>query len=195
MSLDHQKVLDYWFQGEPLGRSQRARWWQQQAEIDHEIRQEFGDLIVKLSDGLHIEWSETAHGRLAAIVCFDQFSRNIYRNSAKAFSFDEKALFLTVEGINLGHDTKLNMFERTFFMMPLMHDESMDSQDRCIEFYESVVGIKGEFNQYVKEVLGFALRHREVIESFGRYPHRNKVLGRQSTEEEVSFLRQMGFPF
>ncbi len=196
MGVNYQDVLDYWFDGEALGDEQRARWWQKKAVTDHEIRQRFSSLIPRVHDGLHEEWGQTPKGRLAAIICLDQFPRNIYRNSAKAFSFDERALFLTLEGLNLGHEIKLDLLEKTFFMMPLMHDESLDSLDRCVDFYESAVaGSSGALQKYLKGSLDFALRHRDIIEQFGRYPHRNKVLGRASTADEETFLAQPGSSF
>ena len=196
MSLDYQEVLDFWFDGEPLGSEQRARWWQKKPATDREIQRRFSAVITKVYEGLHEEWSKTPDGRLAAIICLDQFPRNIYRHSGKAFSFDEKALFLTLEGLNLGHDIQLDMLGKTFFMMPLMHDESLDSQDRCVEFYEAAVAnTEGDLNKYLKGSLDFALRHREIIERFGRYPHRNKLLGRQSSVEEDVFMAQPGSSF
>ena len=196
MGVHYQSVLDYWFAGEPLGDEQRARWWQKKPAVDHEIKANFAALIPRVHDGLHEDWSQTAKGRLAAIICLDQFPRNIYRQSAKAFSFDEKALFLTLEGLNIGHDIKLDLLEKTFFMMPLMHDESLDSLDRCVEFYEAAVASSsGALNKYLKGSLDFALRHREIIEQFGRYPHRNKILGRVSSADEEAFLTQPGSSF
>ncbi|WP_263078904.1 DUF924 domain-containing protein [Endozoicomonas sp. Mp262] len=196
MDVDYHEVLEFWFAGEILGSEQRSRWWQKKEAVDLSIKQRFASLIPQVHDGLHEEWAQTPEGRLAAIICLDQFPRNIYRNSAKAFSFDDKALFLTLEGLNSSHDIKLDLLERTFFMMPLMHDESLDSQDRCVEFYEdAVTASSGELQQYLKGSLEFALRHREIIERFGRYPHRNKVLGRQNTAEEEYFLTQPGSSF
>lgn len=196
MHIEYQDVLDYWFAGTYLGSEQRSRWWQKKAATDNEIQQRFGSLIATVADSLHEEWAKTAQGRLAAIICLDQFPRSIYRHSGRAFSFDEKALFLTVEGLNCGHDIKLDVLEKTFFMMPLMHDESLDSQDRCVEFYESVIAsTTDDLNIYLRSAYDFALRHREIIEKFGRYPHRNHVLGRHGTPEEELFLSQLDSSF
>lgn len=196
MHRDYHEVLDFWFAGEAMGREQRARWWQKKPAVDQIIRERFASLIAPVHDGLHAQWSQTPEGRLAAIICLDQFPRNIYRHSARAFSFDDRALFLTLEGLNLSHDIKLEPLERTFFMMPLMHDESLDSQDRCVDFYEDAVAASsGALRQYLEGALEFAIRHREIIERFGRFPHRNKLLGRLSSAEEEDFLTQPGSSF
>ena len=191
MESNYQDVLDYWFNGKQLGREQRSRWWQKKMMVDQEIKHRFSGLVAEIYEGLHEHWSQSPQGRLAAIICLDQFPRSIYRDSGKAFSFDEKALYLTLEGLKKGDQMALTPLEKTFFMMPLLHDESLDSQDRCVEYYEqAVVNAEGEMGGYLSGVLDFARRHRDIIERFGRFPHRNKLLGRKNTVDEDVFLTQ-----
>jgi uncharacterized protein (DUF924 family) len=131
-------------------------------------------------------WRVDAHGRLAEIIVLDQFSRNLYRNSGQAFAYDLTALVLAQETIRLGLDQQLTTVEKSFLYLPYMHSESLAIHEQAVELY-SIAGL--EFN------LKFELKHKVIIERFGRYPHRNIVLGRTSTTEEMLFLQQADSSF
>lgn len=196
MSKHWQPVLDFWFQGETLSDEQVHRWWKKDETVDAWIKQQYAPLIEEVYHHLYEEWGQTAKGRLAAIICLDQFSRNAYRDSAQAFQYDHRAKQLTNEGLALGQDKDLGLLERSFFIMPLMHDEDLASQKRCIAFFEALVAdSQGGMRQYFSGSLEFARKHGEIIERFGRYPHRNVLLGRESTQDETLFLQEPGSSF
>ena len=191
-----QEVLGFWFQGETLSKEQIRRWWEKDEKVDEWIKQQFSVRIEETYEYLYKSWSETAQGRLAAIICLDQLSRNAYRGSAQSFQYDKRAKQLTDEGLKLDHDKELSLLERSFFIMPLMHDEELSSQKRCIAYFEELVAAsEGALRDYFSGSLNFAIKHCEIIQRFGRYPHRNKILGRESTLEERAFLQQPGSSF
>ncbi|OED40193.1 hypothetical protein ACH42_17610 [Endozoicomonas sp. (ex Bugula neritina AB1)] len=191
-----QSVLDFWFQGELLSDEQIHRWWKKDEKVDAWIKQQYSGLIDDIYDHLHQSWGQTAQGRLAAIICLDQFTRNAYRGDGKSFQYDDRAKQLADEGLSQGHDKQLSLIERSFFIMPLMHDEDLASQKRCIAFFEALVAdSEGALEKYFSGSLAFARKHSEIIERFGRYPHRNNFLGRESTQDELIFLEQPGSSF
>ena len=132
------------------------------------------------------EWRKSAKGRLAEIIVLDQFSRNMFRGTAQAFAYDSLALALSQEAVAIEADKLLNPTERSFLYMPFMHSESLAIHERAIELYRAE-GL--EFN------LEFEIKHKVIIDRFGRYPHRNKILGRASTKEEIRFLQQPNSSF
>jgi uncharacterized protein (DUF924 family) len=149
-----------------------------------------------LIDGKLNEWRSLPESYLAMIILADQFSRNIYRDSASAFAQDELALSLTLDGIENGIDLKLNVVQRVFFYLPFEHSESMAIQDRSVELQKQVLddapdNLQDQFQGFYN----YALLHREVIEKYGRYPHRNNLLGRECTPEEIDYLNQPGSGF
>ena len=189
-------ILDFWFgplsgpKDFPVDHS--SMWFVKDAKTDHKILQKFGFLFEKnLND-----WSIDSRGRLARILVLDQFSRNIYRNTPQAFQFDPEALSLTVEGIQLEMDKELFPVERGFFYMPLQHSEDLTIQDQSITAYSRLVEeAPEEVKEQCQGFLSFAEQHRAIIARFGRYPHRNAILGRLSTSEELDFLKQPGSSF
>jgi uncharacterized protein (DUF924 family) len=132
------------------------------------------------------DWRKSASGRLAEIIVLDQFSRNMFRNTAAAFSSDPLALALSQEAISLGKHEELSDIERSFLFMPYMHSESLSIHDIAVELYK---------NNGLQSNLEFEIKHRDIIERFGRYPHRNVILNRDSSEEEIEFLKQPGSAF
>jgi uncharacterized protein (DUF924 family) len=132
------------------------------------------------------EWRESASGRLAEIIVLDQFSRNISRDTAKAFSSDLLALVLAQEAVSLDIHHQLNQLERSFMYMPYMHSETLSVHDIAVELYKS---------NGIQSNVEFETKHRDIIKRFGRYPHRNVILNRQSTKEEIAFLNQPGSSF
>lgn len=177
----YQEVIDFWF--EELSPKQ---WFMGGDELDRLIAQRFSDLHKQASQCELVDWRQSPQGRLAEIIVLDQFSRNLYRESAQAFSSDPLALALAQEAISLGLDKQLSQQQRTFLYMPFMHSESLVIHQRAVELFKEN-GIEGN--------LEFEYKHKVIIEQFGRYPHRNDVLGRQSTPEEHAFLLQPGSSF
>ena len=174
-------VLAFWF-----NELEPARWWQKDQELDREIAERFGSLHARAAQCELYTWRETAAGRLAEIIVLDQFSRNIYRDTPAAFACDPLALGLAQEAVAAGADDKLTAVQQSFLYMPYMHSESLAIHEQAVRLY-SRPGL--EFN------LDFELRHQRIIERFGRYPHRNAILGRESTAEEIEFLGQPGSSF
>ncbi|GAA3720816.1 DUF924 family protein [Oceanisphaera sediminis] len=177
----YQSVLTFWFEA-----LTPARWWQKSKALDDDIRRRFGDLHRRACLGELFEWRTRAEGRLAEIIVLDQFSRNIYRNRPAAFAADGMALALAQEAISAGAERGLTRQQRVFLYMPMMHSESLKVHDVALALFE-----KNE----VADNLAFEIRHREIIARFGRYPHRNAILGRESTAEEIAFLQQPGSSF
>ena len=192
----YQTVLDYWFAGEPLGKDQMNRWWKKDSSVDEWIKSEFGGLVDQVYNGLYQSWSKSPEGMLAAIVCLDQFPRNMYRGTPKSFEYDHLALKLTQAGLPKEYDDLVFDLHKSFFLMPLMHHENQKSQFLCVkEFKKLAVQASKEYRNYFEGGARFALRHQEIIERFGRFPHRNEILGRVSTAEEIEFLKQPGSSF
>ena len=155
-------------------------------EVDAEITRRFGDLYERFSEDVPDAWLRNPQGRLAAILVLDQFPRNIYRGSPRAFATGEKALAISKDAIAAGADKELPPEQRAFLYMPFQHTETLADQRRSLELFDALGN---------PENLDFAARHYEIIERFGRFPHRNAVLGRVSTPEELAFLEQPGSSF
>ena len=174
-------VLKFWF--EELN---RADWFKKNLELDQEIRQRFEGTVIRASLGECFVWRDTIEGRLAEIIVLDQFSRNIYRDSARAFAQDGLALVLAQEAVARDLDSWLEYPQLAFLYMPYMHSESLLIHEQAVELF-SKPGLESN--------LDFELRHKAIIDRFGRYPHRNEVLGRTSTAEEIAFLSEPGSSF
>ncbi len=170
------EVLNFWFKElEP------AQWWVRDLELDETIRLRFSDLHSRAANCELYKWREIAKGRLAEIIVLDQFSRNMFRGSAQSFATDSLALALSQEAISVAADTQLTALERSFLYMPFMHSKSLEIHAVAADLYLH----NGIENNYE-----FEIKHKAIIEKFGRYPHRNKVLGRSSTNAEIKFLQQ-----
>lgn len=177
----YKDVLTFWFK-----ELDPKQWWVSEPGFDAQIKQRFSALLQQAAAGELFSWRESAAGRLAEIIVLDQFSRNIYRNTANAFAQDAMALVLAQEAVAAGVLTQLNADERNFLLMPYMHSES-----RAIHQQAEVL-----FKQHAPENnYQFELKHKVIIDRFGRYPHRNAILGRASTAEELVFLQQPGSGF
>lgn len=189
-----EEVLGFWFGNIQDGFTQSDKselWWAGKAENDHLIEELFGHKVRQALRGELSEWATTPPGRLALIILLDQFTRTIFRGTADAFSGDQLALKLCLEGLEAGHDQALEFVERTFFYMPLEHAENLDHQSRCIRCFEEMLSeVPDPRKVQVQSWLDFAFQHYEQIERFGRFPHRNEALGRNSTAEELAFLLQ-----
>lgn len=173
--------------------------WMMRGGADTEIVERFSDLPERARDGEFDGWTQTAAGRLALILILDQFPRSIFRGSPKAYAFDGDALRLCEEGLAAGHLTQLTTpWERTMFAMPLVHAEGPDLRQRAAENVELAEETLALSPEVLKPSYEFCLaqsrRHQQVIDRFGRHPHRNKVLGRTSTPEELAYLAEGEFP-
>ncbi len=172
------------------------RWWKKDPAFDDEIRRRFGAEHAAVAAGRREAWRTTPRGRLAEVVVLDQFSRNLFRDTARMFAWDATALALAGQSVSLGDESALATDERVFLYMPWMHSESLRDQERCLELFEGLAGSRtGAARARVEGNLRFARAHRDVIARFGRFPHRNALLGRASTPEELAFLAQPGSSF
>jgi len=174
-------ILDFWF-----AEATPKQWWSQSDEFDRQIETRFGAVHAAAERCELYGWRETAKGRLAEIIVLDQFSRNIYRNHARAFASDAIALALAQTAIAINADCELDVTQRAFLYMPYMHSESPKIHTIAVALF-SLPEMAGN--------LSFELRHKVIIDRFGRYPHRNAILGRKSTTEEVDFLKTPGSSF
>jgi uncharacterized protein (DUF924 family) len=174
-------VLGFWFSEIP-----RDRWFATDPAFDEAIRRRFGGVLAQALRGELADWRRTNRGLLAEVIVLDQFSRNVHRGTAAAFGGDDAALALAREAVARGALASMNADERTFLLMPYMHSES------------KAVHVAAErlFRAYAPAVnADYELRHKAIVDRFGRYPHRNAVLGRASTADELTFLQQPGSSF
>jgi uncharacterized protein (DUF924 family) len=177
----YQDVLQFWFE-----EIDESKWWSKDEAFDRLITQRFAAVHAGATHCELYAWRESAKGRLAEIIVLDQFSRNMFRNSALAFANDALALGLAQEAIAAGADQALNPSERIFLYLPFMHSESLKIHEIAVDLYK---------NNGLQDNLDFEIKHKAIIERFGRFPHRNLVLGRVSTAEELAFLKQPGSSF
>lgn len=182
-----QEVLDFWFDGD------EKKWWVKSDEFDERIRDKFSDLIAAVAAGNHDDWWDNPDSCLAAIIVLDQFSRNAFRGTPASFANDLKARSFAKRGIANGFDLGFPPEKRFFFYMPLEHSEAPDDQEMSIAVFERLnVGIESEMTV---NLVDYAYKHKAIIDRFGRYPHRNDILGRTCTDEETEFLTQPGSSF
>ena len=177
----YREVLKFWFEDiDP------KMWWAAEPAFDELVRQKFEGLFQQAASGELYSWRVEARGRLAEVIVLDQFSRNMYRSSPRSFAQDPVALVLAQEAVSLGAHHRLSPVERSFLFLPYMHSESRRIHVVAEQLYR-------EFAPPAN--LGFEIRHKAIIDRFGRYPHRNEILGRASTAEEIEFLKQPGSSF
>jgi len=169
-----EKLLAFWF-STPV----RPLWFRSTAAFDAQLQREYGRHVAEAKDGTLDAWKTTPPGCLALVLLLDQLPLNIFRNTARAFAGEAAAHAVTEHALIQGFDRELNKDEKAFLYMPFMHSESMEDQDRSVALY-TAAGLEDN--------LKFALHHRDIIRRFGRFPHRNAILGRQSTEEEQAYL-------
>lgn len=191
----HEDVLTFWF-----GRLDEhglatpeasARWWKKDPAFDEEIRARFGGLHLAIMRDERESWLRSARSLLAYVIVLDQFSRNMFRGTPEMFASDARAVAAAEAGIEAGLDRQLACAERVFLYMPFMHVESVPAQHRCVALFERLAAeVEGPAQKDVRSNVGFAERHRDIVVRFGRFPHRNTTLGRDSTDEEVAFLRE-----
>ena len=176
--------------------SQSALWWQKQPAVDAHIRHRFAPLVERAATGELDNWLDELRGRLALILLTDQFPRNIWRDQAAAFAFDVLALRWAKEALALGLDTRARAIERVFLYLPLEHSENLADQQHAVRLFEALAAsVSTELRPAFDGFLDYARRHLEIIDRFGRFPHRNAALGRETTAAEAEFLRQPGSRF
>lgn len=193
------EILDFWFADIGAGfdvSSQKGIWWNGGTTVDEEIEQRFGPMVTAAKNGLLKTWEIDHRGCLAVVILLDQFSRNIYRGSAKAFAGDTMALNIVNTALAKQFDRLMTPMQRSFFYMPFEHSESLLNQDRAVGLFKKLLGEVPETGkQTIQSSLDFAEKHRNIIARFGRFPHRNAVLSRQATAEEKTYLDGGGFRF
>ena len=186
-------VIDFWF-GPPGSEERgnlRKQWFVKDAGFDAEIAARFAPLIERALRGELASWSEDSEGALAEILLLDQFTRNVFRDTARAFAGDSRAFAAAAAMVGLQMDQRLPTEVRAFVYMPFEHAESLLAQDEAVRLFTRLAGK----DERLCDMLAYAHKHRVIIERFGRFPHRNEILGRLSTAEELDFLRQPGSRF
>ena len=178
-----QEVISFWFE-----ETMPQQWFQKNDSFDQEIRERFYVTYDMAKKGLCTDWAREADGVLALCLVLDQFPRNIFRNDPKAFLTDNQILLIVKEALHKGYDALLNPVKRKFMYMPFMHSESLNDQKKSVSLFETMK--KDDPLSYE-----YALKHLDVIEKFGRFPHRNEILERDSTEEEMKYLKIPGAGF
>ncbi|MGV3654527.1 MAG: DUF924 family protein [Noviherbaspirillum sp.] len=197
---DSDLIHDFWFGTEPddarVAEQQGRLWWSKDPGIDQQMRERFGPEAESAARGELDGWAATPRTALSLILLTDQFPRNIHRDTPRAFQSDAIALAVCLAGLEQGSDMALRPIERVFFRMPLEHSESLAHQDLSVRLSRELYGsVPAAWQAAFEGFLDFAVRHREIIARFGRFPHRNAILGRSSTPEELAFLRQPGSSF
>jgi len=190
---DAAAVLDYWFAapGSPEDGTFRELWFRKSDATDREIGARFGALIERALRGELAEWDAHADGALAQILLLDQFTRNALRDTPRAFAGDARALAAASAMVGRRLDEALPPVRRSFVYMPFEHAETIAAQDEAVRLFTRLAAAAPE----LEHMLGYAQRHREVIRRFGRFPHRNAILGRRDTAEEAAFLQEPGSRF
>ncbi len=168
-----QKVLEFWF-----STLQPSDWFKKSDEMDARIKEEFEVTYRQVISGEASHWRDTPEGRLAEIIVLDQFSRNMFRGTPASFAADPLALALAQEAVRNGDDQRLEMAQRVFLYMPYMHSESAIVHEKAMKLFDETPNRKYE------------VKHKAIIDRFGRYPHRNDVLGRDSTPEEIEWMKE-----
>ncbi|MCA9400753.1 MAG: DUF924 domain-containing protein [Candidatus Omnitrophica bacterium] len=194
----YEEILNYWFedldedsiisQDHPVVR----KWFDMSLETDQYIQDQFMSDYKEAIAGTYDHWIHDPRGRLALIIIYDQFSRNLFRDSAKAFEADYKALELALSSLKDGFDGRVNFIERIFYYMPLMHAENIEIQTISVETFEKFLNEAERYEDqnvaYFQVTLAYAKQHYDVIKQFKRFPHRNKALDRRSTSDETAFI-------
>jgi len=185
-------VLDFWFgaRGDPESGTLRPIWFEKNPEFDEEIRRRFAGDVVDAGRGALDGLSATAEGVLTLVLLLDQFPRNLYRDAARAYASDSKARAVARLAVGMGLDKLLSPVERIFIYLPFEHSEAVDDQISSVALFKTLPVVP-----WRDEVIDYAVRHHDIVAQFGRFPHRNAMLGRTSTAEELAFLEEQGAVF
>ena len=194
------EVLDFWFADTLTNpdslAGRRAIWFMGGPDIDQLITKKFGTLPDAALAGELQHWATDARNTLALVLVLDQFPRNIYRNTARAYHYDAAGLDLAVNIIDQDLNLSLHPIEQSFLFLPLEHSEAIEDQTRAVQLYETLTTqSSGPYLESAKNSLDYAKRHCDIIRRFGRFPHRNAILGRESTQAEIEFLASGGDTF
>ena len=183
------EVLLFWFgrEGEPGYGEFREEWFRKDEAFDREVADRFGDLYERAAAGELDNWREEAESCLELVIVLDQFPRNMFRGDARTHATDDKALATAKHAVERALDRELPGFQKIFLYMPFMHAERVEDQRRSVELFEGLAAEPGG-----PDVREYAVGHRDIVERFGRFPHRNAILGRETTPEEAEFLTQPG---
>ncbi|MNJ98443.1 hypothetical protein D3C87_162090 [compost metagenome] len=179
--MNPQKVLDFWFE-----EIDPSLWFMKDDLFDQRVQDRFLPTYAFLINDETHAWRVSPEGRLAEVIVLDQFPRNMFRDKPEAFATDELALIAAQEAVRVGDDRKLPIIQRAFLYMPYMHSEDAKVHEQAMKLFNQ----PGLENNYKYEIA-----HKKIIDRFGRYPHRNKILGRKSTPEEIEFLKEPGSSF
>ncbi len=185
MPSEADEVLSFWFgrEDEPGYGEFRDAWFRKDDGFDREVRERFGSLYERAASGELDGWRDDARSCLALVICLDQFPRNMFRGDGRTHATDTKAVDTAKHAIEHALDRELPPFQRMFFYMPFMHSENLEDQRRSVELFERLAEKPG-----APDVTSYAVGHMEIVERFGRFPHRNEILGRETTPEEAEFL-------
>lgn len=187
-----EEILSEWFgPDESPSAAVQKRWWQKDDAFDAHVRDRFGAHIQKALDGDYDDWADETRSALALVILLDQFTRNVSRGTAEMYAGDAKAVHIAEELIARGGDTELDIFERQFLYMPLMHIEDVVGQERCVALFAAL----SDEDERMKGCHDYAIAHHRIVARFDRFPHRNELLGRESTSQEVEFLKEPGSSF
>ena len=191
MPSEPKEILDFWFgrEDEPGYGEFRDEWFKRDEEFDRQVRERFLEDYERAARGEYDHWQEEPESCLALVILLDQFPRNLFRDNPRTYATDDKALYISREAVQKGFDRKLPPFQRHFLYMPFMHSENLADQQSSVTLFRQLAEEGGP------DVTEYAEGHREIVERFGRFPHRNETLGRQTTPEEAEFLEQPGSSF
>ena len=186
------EVLDFWFgqEGDPEYGQFREEWFRKDPSFDARVTEQFADLYEEAAGGNLDGWRDDAESCLALVILLDQFPRNMFRGDGRTHAEDSRALGASEYAVEHALDRELPAFQRMFLYMPFMHSESVEDQRRSVEMFERLAGEEG-----APDVVSYAVAHRDIVERFGRFPHRNEILGRETTPEEAVFLTKEGSSF
>lgn len=195
-----QAIREFWFGNNPddavTAKQQASLWWGKNPDLDLQIKQRFETSLLAAGENQLAEWENTAQGILALVLLTDQFPRNIYRNTPRSFAFDALARGFCRRGLQADFYGALRPIERNFLHLPLTHSEQLEDQEQAVMLAAALVEqVAPSQKECFAGYLSFAIRHRDIIARFGRFPHRNSILQRQSTPEELLFLQQPGSSF
>ena len=193
-------ILEFWFgtdEDDTKAAAQQSKlWWSKDTAVDQTISDRFQASTLAAANGELDVWAATPRGLLALILLTDQFPRNMYRGLSTSFAFDPLALQWSLMGLNHGFDQALRPIERVFLYLPLEHSENIAHQERSVQLYEQLLrDVPPTQEKTFAGFVQFAIRHRDIVVRFGRFPHRNAILGRATTEEARAFLQTAGSSF
>ena len=199
MNTEILTIYDYWFGTIKNGTTVNDRsrlWFGGDPQTDEYIRNHFEPLLLQAESGLLDHWADSPQGCMARIILLDQFPLNMYRRSARAFEFEDLALKTCLNGLERSYTEELSYIEKTFFYLPLEHSEDSRHQAESVRLYQQLYETAAEpHKNHAKRTLNYAIKHKNIIDRFGRFPHRNSVLGRHSTQEEIDFLQDQANRF